>query len=85
MAALPVAGWMCEGELHVEFQKTMVDFEHGYKTSTDSAVCKKEQSKLLESCFMRDMPKPLSLTSGRASALFPMSLRRGIGAGGMLE
>ncbi len=30
VAALPVADWTCEGELHVEFQKTMVDFEHGY-------------------------------------------------------
>ncbi len=49
VAAQPFAGWVRDSGLHGEFQKPMVDFEHGYQITTDSPVCKREQSKLLES------------------------------------
>ncbi len=30
VAAQPFADWMCKGDLHVEFQKTTGNLEHGY-------------------------------------------------------
>ncbi len=30
VGAKPLAGWMCQGGLRGEFQKTMGDLEHGY-------------------------------------------------------
>ncbi len=40
VAAQPFAGWMSEGRLHEEYQRTMDDLEHGYQISTDSSMCK---------------------------------------------
>ncbi len=58
VAALPFAGWTCEGRRHGEFQETMGNLDHGYYVSTNQPVCEGEQTKLFKGCFIRDMPKP---------------------------
>ncbi len=58
-------GLLGEDKLHEGIQKTAGDLEHGYQITTDPPVGKREQF--------------LSRTSERASAAFPMPLRRGIG------
>ncbi len=61
------ASWMGEGELHGELQKTRSYLEHGYEVRMDWPVCKRKYSKLLESCFIWDMPKFLYLTNSSSS------------------
>ncbi len=58
VAVLSCAGWLGEDGLHGEFQKTMGNLEHGYWITSDPLMGEREESKLLESCFIRDKVKP---------------------------
>ncbi len=40
-----------------EFHMAMGDLEHGCYITADPPMGKREYTKLLESCFLRDMPK----------------------------
>ncbi len=51
---MALCGWMGEDE---EFQMTLGDLVHDYLITTDPPMGRREYTKLLENCFLRDMPK----------------------------